>query len=356
MLRPIRKGAHRFDHTARKVQRARRQLIERALRGRSRISSNGPSGMGGTLTGCHNGEMTTTRFDGLCIIDADTHLTEPHDLWTSRAPKGYEDRVPAGPRDRRRADVDDGRRHARRGPARPAWSAPTAMKVPGTAFFQWNIEDVHAAALRRRRPPRADGRAGHRAQIVYPNTVGFGGQKFFTIEDETLRRLSVELYNDAMAEMQERSGGRLFPMAHRAVVGHRPRGRRDRAHAPLGLRGHQHHDRAARPRPARPRRRALEPDVGGVRRPNDLPINFHIGASDSSLAWFGSVPWPSLNGDQKLGLGSAMMYLNNAGVIGNLIYSGVLERYPDVEVRVGRERRRLDPVPARRRSTTRSAR
>ncbi len=64
---------------------------------------------------------------------------------------------------------------------------------------------------------------------------------------------------------------------------------------------------------------------------NDLPINFHIGASDSSLSWFGSVPWPSLNGDQKLGLGSAMMYLNNAGVIGNIIYSGVLERFPTLQ-------------------------
>lgn len=33
-------------------------------------------------------------FDGLCIIDADTHLTEPHDLWTSRAPARFKDRVP----------------------------------------------------------------------------------------------------------------------------------------------------------------------------------------------------------------------------------------------------------------------
>nr|MDT0665849.1 hypothetical protein [Micromonospora sp. DSM 115978] len=28
------------------------------------------------------------------VIDADTHMTERHDLFTSRAPKGYEDRVP----------------------------------------------------------------------------------------------------------------------------------------------------------------------------------------------------------------------------------------------------------------------
>ena len=48
-------------------------------------------------------------------------------------------------------------------------------------------------------------------------------------------------------------------------------------------------------------------------------------ASDSSLSWFGSVPWPSLNGDQKLGLGSAMMYLNNAGVISPICSVAELE-------------------------------
>ena len=28
----------------------------------------------------------TRPFDGIRIIDADTHLSEPHDLWTKRAP------------------------------------------------------------------------------------------------------------------------------------------------------------------------------------------------------------------------------------------------------------------------------
>ena len=31
--------------------------------------------------------------EGFKVIDADTHYTEPYDLWTSRAPKGYENRV-----------------------------------------------------------------------------------------------------------------------------------------------------------------------------------------------------------------------------------------------------------------------
>ena len=32
----------------------------------------------------------------LKVVDADTHLSEPWDLWTSRAPKDYVDRVPQG--------------------------------------------------------------------------------------------------------------------------------------------------------------------------------------------------------------------------------------------------------------------
>jgi hypothetical protein len=31
---------------------------------------------------------------GIKVIDVDTHLTEPADLWTSRAPRAYKDPVP----------------------------------------------------------------------------------------------------------------------------------------------------------------------------------------------------------------------------------------------------------------------
>ena len=32
--------------------------------------------------------------EGIRIVDADAHMTERHDLFTERAPKGYEDQVP----------------------------------------------------------------------------------------------------------------------------------------------------------------------------------------------------------------------------------------------------------------------
>ena len=54
--------------------------------------------------------------------------------------------------------------------------------------------------------------AGIYAQIVYPNVIGFGGQNTAQVDPE-LRLVSTQIYNDAMAELQEESGDRLCPMA-----------------------------------------------------------------------------------------------------------------------------------------------
>ena len=35
-----------------------------------------------------------SAIEDLAIIDVDAHISEPHDLWTSRAPAAYRDRVP----------------------------------------------------------------------------------------------------------------------------------------------------------------------------------------------------------------------------------------------------------------------
>jgi predicted TIM-barrel fold metal-dependent hydrolase len=169
------------------------------------------------------------------------------------------------------------------------------------------------------------------AQIVYPNTVGFGGQNFRLVADPALRRMAVQIYNDAMAEMQEESGGRLLPM------GILPFWDLDLAVAEiermqqLGLHGIN--------TTSAPHDHGL-PDLGTphwnpvweAASDLELPINFHIGASESSFSWYGTVPWPSLNEGCKLGLGSAMLYINNATVVGNIIYSGVLERFPTLQM------------------------
>lgn len=260
------------------------------------------------------------------VIDADTHLTEPHDLWVSRAPSAYRERVP------RVVDVDGTASWAVDGVVLQRASASSVVhrdgtRCRGTAFVSWTFDDAHPAAYDV--PTRLElmDQVGVWAQIVYPNAAGFGGQRFGALDDPVLKALCATLYNDAMAEMQAEGGGRLFPMALlpwwdvEASVAEAQRA------ASMGLRGV---NMTSDPQ------QGGAPDLGSrawdplweVCADLGLPVNFHIGASESSLSWFGSSPWPSSGDDAKLAIGSAMMYLTNARVLANLIISGLLERHP----------------------------
>jgi predicted TIM-barrel fold metal-dependent hydrolase len=262
----------------------------------------------------------------LSVIDVDTHVTEPHDLWTSRAPAAYRDRVPQV------IDVD----------GQPMWSidgVPTGRasassvvrrdgtRHRGTAFIGWTFDDAHLAAHDVDARLALMDELGVWAHVIYPNAAGFGGQRFASIDDPTLKVLCATLFNDAMAEMQERGRGRIYPMALLpwwdidASVAEAQRAHR------MGLRGL---NMTSDPQ------QGGAPDLGSrewdplwdVCEELGLPINFHIGSSESTLSWFGSSPWPSLGADQKLAVGSAMMYLTNGRVLANLVFSGLLERHP----------------------------
>ena len=51
------------------------------------------------------------------------------------------------------------------------------------------------------------------SQVIYPNAIGIGGQNLVnTVKDPALVLLCVQLYNDALAEVQEESNNRLLPM------------------------------------------------------------------------------------------------------------------------------------------------
>jgi len=138
---------------------------------------------------------------GVRVIDADTHLTEPHDLWTSRAPTAYRDRVP------RVVDVD----------GEPMWAVDDVVlqrasassvvhrdgsRCRGTAFIGWTFDDAHLAAHDVPTRLGVMDELGIWAQVVYPNAAGFGGQRFGAVDDPVLRNLCATLYNDAMVDLQ----------------------------------------------------------------------------------------------------------------------------------------------------------
>ena len=106
------------------------------------------------------------------------------------------------------------------------------------------------------------------AQIVFPNVVGLGGQALADIvRTRTLRMLCVEIFNDAMAELQDESGDRLLPMALLPVRGTSTRAcARPSACASSAAR-RQHHLGPAGPGRARPREPAWDPLWEACARP-----------------------------------------------------------------------------------------
>ena len=218
----------------------------------------------------------TDVMEGIAIIDADTHLTEPHDLWTSRAPGEWADRVPQVREVKGRSMwTIDGEVFGNAVGA--AVILPDGSKTFGTGFMALGIDDVHAGASAVAPRLAVMDEQGIYAQIVYPNVVGFGGQRFVDVVDPTLKSLCATIYNDAMAEIQDGVRRPHVPDGDPAVVGHRRRGGRGGAGARARAAGHQHQRRPAEPGVPRPRRTGTGIHSGRRAPTSRMPVNFHIG-------------------------------------------------------------------------------
>src|SRR5579871_5556528 len=105
------------------------------------------------------------------VIDADTHYTEPHDLWTSRAPAKWRDLVPqVKMHEGQMCWVIDGDKSIGTG----AHPNSAVLKEGGKVrrldqFLQLKFPDVHLASSDIKARLEVMDEAGIYAQIVYPN-------------------------------------------------------------------------------------------------------------------------------------------------------------------------------------------
>ncbi len=265
------------------------------------------------------------------IIDADTHYTEPYDLWTSRAPKGYEDRVL---RVEKHNGVDtwvvDGREigFARGGGV----VARDSSKIPFFESSDKGLDWVHEGAFDPAARLALMDDCGIHAQVLFPNVVGLGGTTLNNvIPDESLRMLCLEIYNDAMAEMQDSSHARFIPMTLMPAWSIDRCIQETKRAAALGLRGinmTSDPQDAGSPDLAN---RAWDP-LWEVCTELQMPVHFHIGSSNTAMDFFGKYFWPSQHDYIKPAIGGGMLFLNSARVVMNTIFSGVFDRFPDLQM------------------------
>src|SRR5262245_104600 len=154
--------------------------------------------------------MVNEIFGGLSVVDCDSHWTEPPDLWTSRAPARLRDRMP-------RVVERDGVQlwhvgDVMLGPIGLSVVKRSGDKAYGKLFLP-HIDQLHAAAYDPVARLELLDELGIGTQIVYPNVAGFASARFLEITDRAVRDACVSIYNDAAAELQAASGGRLRPQA-----------------------------------------------------------------------------------------------------------------------------------------------
>jgi predicted TIM-barrel fold metal-dependent hydrolase len=265
------------------------------------------------------------------VVDADSHWSEPADLFTKRAPAAFKDRVP------RVEDVDGEAMWVFDGHPLGRYSAAGVIGRDGSkesaqkALFEWEHDMIHVGAYDPKVRLGVLDECGIDAQIIFPSTIGLGGQDLGSVDDEALCRLAVEIYNDGMAEIQAESNNRLLPLPLMPAWDIASCVAEARRVAALGARGinmtSDPQDLGA-PDLAN---RAWDPFWEACTE-LQLPVHFHIGASVTGMTFYGKYPWDSHPDNTKLAIGGTLLFIGNARVVTNLILSGMFDRHPDLKM------------------------
>ena len=264
----------------------------------------------------------STPIESMPLVDIDTHFTEPPSLWTSRAPAALRE---VAPRVVKNAEGNPQWIVGRDLPLSPPGFCVVradGSKIAGRFSLQ-TFEEMTPAASEAGARLRVMDELGIRLQIVYPNILGFAGGSIMQVEDAALRLFCVTAYNDAVAELQAQAHGRLRPqslipfwdvkLAVKELT---------RCQDELGLTGFTMTD---------------SPEAWGQPSLNDaywdplwaaaqergLPVNFHIGSGGT-----GGVVWAGMEVSRLLASLSTILFMNNMRCLANLIFSGLLDRFP----------------------------
>jgi uncharacterized protein len=265
--------------------------------------------------------MPVELFQRYRVIDVDTHLTEPPDLWTSRVSSKWGEAVP----------------HVENVRGTDIWMADgTFLNTPGqTAIAGWDGYVPNGPRTYDEIPPSAYDAAarlahmdeeGIYAQVLYPNVAGFGSGYFLRLGDRELVTACVRAYNDFLVEWASADPSRLIPVMstpfwdldfavtelERCVEnGHK------------GVNFCNHPDSYGEPSLSDPH---WDP-LWAAAQDAGVPITFHIGGGDISAPFAKD---PHLSFEAKFPKISALMILDNIETLADLVFGGVCHRFPEL--------------------------
>ncbi len=263
----------------------------------------------------------TDLFSRFRVIDTDTHVTEPADLWTSRVPAKWRERVP---RVKRLGEKDvwllDGKPVGFPGIFSMAGFNGSFPDFPNT------YADCPPAAYDAKARLELMDREGIYAQVLYPNVGGFGSGRFLSLDEPALMLACVRAYNDFLVEWCSADPKRLVPVLAT------PFWNVDATLAELercAALGHKAVLMCATPEAfGQPVLAHAHWDpVWAAAQDAGLSISFHIGAGDMSDLMDDAA---GLGVKTNFGRASAIYFLDNARTIADLTFGGICHRFPDL--------------------------
>jgi len=268
--------------------------------------------------------MLEAQVDSWKVIDTDTHVIEPYDLWTSRMDvRRWGDRVPHVRFDDKMGEdawfFGETRVGAAAGAAQAGWHEYPPDHPP-------NLEVVDRSTWDPTERLAWMDAHGIWAQVLYPNVAGFGAGKLLTIGDPDLMYGCVRAYNDFLAEYASADPRRYVPIMALPMWDVQLCEAEIARAVELGHKGVIMTGEPAfwgLPKLADPHWDRLWACLQEAR----LSVNFHIGSGDMSI--FDAAYAPAGRHANYAGFG-VQFGMSNARVIANLITGGVCHRFPDL--------------------------
>jgi predicted TIM-barrel fold metal-dependent hydrolase len=264
--------------------------------------------------------MSSGLFERYRVIDVDTHVTEPRDVWTARVSRKWGDLVPHIVRDATGKDV---------------WMVGDqvliAAGISAIAGFDGELPD-HPATLEDCCPGSHDARERLRymdqegiwAQVLYPNVGGFGSGGFLRLREPELMLECVRAYNDFLLDWAGADPRRLVPVmatpfwdvpaAVKEIERSAARGHR------AVLFGSQPQD-FGQPRLTD---RHWDP-IWAAAQDAGLSISFHIGSGKVDDLLEGGA---GIGVKAGLARGCSLLFFDNQRCIADLIFGGLCHRFP----------------------------
>ena len=155
--------------------------------------------------------MAATQIaDQVKVIDCDTHVIEPYDLWTSRVSKKWGDLVPHVRKDPKRGDdrwwFGGKRSWAAAGFAMAGWKEYPPDHPPSIDEADRGVWDAPERV-------RTMDQYGIYAQVLFPNIGGFGSGSYLSLGEPALILECVRAYNDWQHEWTSATPERFIKVA-----------------------------------------------------------------------------------------------------------------------------------------------